>query len=433
MRNLATDFSTFRGPFDASAARHLLRRSGLGAARAEVDTAVAAGLERTVEPFFERDGDLGGLAPLASAIRSDIGGVQAYFAACLATSKACEREKLALFWHGHFATSNDKVDDPRLMCDQLELFRTRGTGRFVDLLQAIAKDAAMLTWLDAEKNRPGRPNENFARELFELFSLGIGNYSEHDIQEAARAFTGFRKAGSRYEFVAALHDGGTKTVFGRSGAWRAEDIVEMAAAHPATPRFLARKLLRFYVTPEPHEDSIDAFAAILAANQFAIGQSLRTLFSSNYFFAAEHRATRIASPVEFVIGALRSMEARSKPKPVAEALAKLGQNLLRPPTVKGWDGEAAFIQTTLQLSRMRIAKGLADGALGVLEDDALAERVRGTDSAEIVDQLAPWLVPVALEPDVRSALIAVLDRNDAKARRRVAIRALLSLPEASLV
>lgn len=433
MRTVTSDLSSFRGTFDPPAARHLLRRAGLGATHAQVDGAVAAGIERTVEPFFQRDGDLSGLAPLAPAIRTDIAGVQAYFAACLATSKACESEKLALFWHGHFATSNDKVDDPRLMCDQLELFRSRGAGRFVDLLQAIAKDAAMLTWLDAEKNRPGRPNENFARELFELFSLGIGNYGEHDIQEAARAFTGFRKAGSRYEFVAALHDGGTKTVLGRSGAWRAEDVVEMAAKHPATPRFLARKLLRFYVTPEPLPESVDAFAAILSANELEIGKSLRTLFTSNYFFAPEHRAARIASPVEFVLGALRSIEARCKPKPIAEALARLGQNLLRPPTVKGWDGEAAFIQTTLQLSRMRIAKDIAEGALGVIEDESLATRWVDSDPDEIVDRLAPWLVPVPLEPEVRSALIAVLDPIDAKTRRRVAIRALLSLPEASLV
>ena len=169
---------------------------------------------------------------------------------CIACSRAATRcaRRLTLFWHDHFATSLVKVQNPALMYRQNCLLREHALGRFGPMLQAMSRDGAMLIWLDSNSNLKGRPNENYARELMELFSLGVGNYTEKDVREAARAFTGWRTDGTGFNFNRALHDAGSKTILGTTGNWDGGDVVRIVLEQPAAARFLIRKLYRFLVS-----------------------------------------------------------------------------------------------------------------------------------------------------------------------------------------
>lgn len=418
----ANHFARHDGAFDAPAARHLLRRSGFGAEPARVDAAVNEGLDAAVARLFA-DADA---EPEATPLAAHLGveHAAARIVGTMLTSPRPERAKLALFWHGHFATSFAKVDDAAAMLRQYRLFEELGGGPFAALLHEVARDPAMLVWLDAEKNRRGHPNENFARELFELFSLGIGNYTEADIQEAARAFTGRRRAGSRFEFVAELHDDGEKRILGGSGRFTGDDVVALAVAHPACPRFLAGKLLRFYGDPEPDAAAITEFAAILRDREMRVAESLRVLFRSTWFFATARRGARIASPAEFVVSPLRTLGAKASPLRAEAAISRLGQAILRPPTVKGWDGEGAWIHSATALSRIAVGQSIARGDLGKawLADDRAEWMHSPARAAELLLARLP-------EPNTFERLPAL--RSGAAANEIVS--ALLSLPEASTI
>lgn len=419
--------------FDADAARHLLRRAGFGQAPAEVDAALARGLEATVDALLQPDDDSGieALDRSVDLLAGDLENVQAWLIARMVRSRSPLREKLALFWHGHFATSNDKVLAPELMLRQARTFLALGAGRFADLLRAVAADPAMLIWLDGERNQRGKPNENFARELFELFTLGLGRYGERDVQEAARAFTGWRRTGDGFEFLAGRHDDGAKTVLGRTGTLGADDVLALCVEHPATARRLSARLLRFFASPDPAPEAVDAFAAELRARDLDVGASMRTLLRSRFFFAREHRAARIASPVELVVGQLSTLGARAAGKAVAKTLAVLGQNLLRPPTVKGWDGEAAWIHAGAVLERMNAAAAIAKGGSGGLATRldapailALADRPDRAALAKLCELLLPARPPAAEIDRLAGEL-----RGSAP---EATLAVVLALPEASL-
>src|SRR5579863_3843455 len=233
-------------PFDAIKAAHLLRRAGFGAAPAEIAAAVAKGLEETIDDLFaEPEHEEEGFEYTFNAINgkfvngADHGVCQAWWIYRMLASRAPLREKLALFWHGHFATSIHKVEDTQLMLGQLDMFRRLGMGSFRELVLAVAKDPAMIVWLDGESNVKEHPNENFARELMELFTCGIGNYTEQDVLEAARAFTGWHRHGAEFAFDGELHDYGVKRILGRRGKFDGGDVIDLLMAHPATPRFIA--------------------------------------------------------------------------------------------------------------------------------------------------------------------------------------------------
>lgn len=419
----STPFQRFSGPFDADAARHLLRRSGFGAEPARVAFAIEHGLDAVLDGFFTRrasdleESSLAGQLGIESAAALIVGS--------MLTSVAPERAKLALFWHGHFATSFHKVDDAMLMLAQYRLFESLGAGAFHDLLRTIARDPAMLSWLDAEKNRRGHPNENFARELFELFALGIGNYTEADIQEAARAFTGFRRAGSRFEFIPELHDAGEKHVLGETGAFDGDAVVALCVRHPACPRFLSRKLLRYYGDPNPADSVCEAFADVLREHDLEIGVALKTLFGSDWFFAKERRGARIASPAEFVIGPLRSLGTRAAPAKVEAALRRLGQAILRPPTVKGWDGEAAWIHSASALGRIAVGQAIGHGGYG--------KPWRADDRAAVLAKPETAVTLLLATPPSRDARALLDQKHATRADEGALVSTLLSLPEASTV
>lgn len=266
---------------------------------------------------------------------------------------------MALFWHDHFATSNAKVRDAGMMYRQLRSFEKHAFGPFDRLLLAVSRDPAMILWLDGDLNVKGRPNENYAREVFELFSLGVGNYTERDIKEAARAFTGWHQRRGAFRFVASSHDDGVKEIFGERGRFGGEDVIRLALARPAAASYLATKLLHEFVSPHPPASLVSALATRLAESRFAIGTALRTLLASEAMFAPEHRGVRIKSPVEYVVGLARSLDARASGPELSRAAGQMGQRLFEPPSVKGWDGHRKWIGAATMLIRMNTASRMA--------------------------------------------------------------------------
>jgi uncharacterized protein (DUF1800 family) len=291
-------------------------------------------------------------------------------------------ERLTLLWHGHFATGNSKVNDLGLMRRQNETLRSLGRAPFGTLLRAMLRDPALLIWLDAPDNTKDHPNENLARELMELFTLGIGPYSEDDVKQAARALTGWRLAGDEVRLIPSRHDTGTKTILGHTAVMDTDGLVGLLLDHPATSRRVAWRLCNeFFGEGAVDERAIAALADGLRAHQLDIGWGVATLLRSRLFFGAVNLGRRIAGPVDHVVGTVRALE-MFDPAPSTPVLAdwcgRLGQDLFDPPNVGGWPGGRSWITTRSAIGRANFAAALVDGAnvgLGTSFDPiALAER-----------------------------------------------------------
>jgi uncharacterized protein (DUF1800 family) len=399
--------------WDLDAASHLFRRAGFGAS----PRVIRAALER--DPLDVVAGLVAGPAedPAAEELDSiqetvlgtaDEDIVRAWLVSRMLRCEHQLREKLALFWHSHFATSVRKVRKLHWMMRQYRLFLDLGLGHFAPLLDAVTRDPAMIRWLDNETNTKGQPNENYARELFELFTLGEGRYSEQDIREAGRAFTGWHILNDRYHFSTAQHDGGDKRVLGRTGRFNGDDVCRIALEQDDCARFLAGKLLRFFVTPEPDDASVAALAKRLRATDYDMSAALGTLFSSRLFFAAASRRSLIKSPCEYVVGGARCLDGRLSVNEAVPLLRELGQELLAPPNVKGWPGHKRWINTATWLAR-------ANGASLIANRAGIAATPEAVGSA---------LLGRPLPGPERDALAA--------AKGAYLVRAALCLPEAHL-
>jgi uncharacterized protein (DUF1800 family) len=261
---------------------------------------------------------------------------------------------MTLFWHNHFATSQQKVRSANLMYRQNVMLRRYAAGNFGALLREVSKDPAMLIYLDGAQNRKGAPNENFAREVMELFTLGEGNYSEQDIKEVARAFTGWSidADAGEFRFRRPAHDDGSKTVFGREGRFNGDDIVTLLLRQPATSEFVVAKLWREFVSPEPDAAAVKQLAATWRAANYEIKPLLRAMLLSEAFWVPANRGVLVKSPVELVVGSLRQFRfSVEDPAPFAVILRQLGQDLFNPPNVKGWPVGDAWLNTTTLLAR----------------------------------------------------------------------------------
>jgi len=267
-------------------------------------------------------------------------------------------EKLALFWHGHFATSDEKVRDYRKMLQQLDLFRKNGNGNFRDLLIGVAKDPAMLVYLDAGENVKGRPNENFGREILELFTMGVGNYTETDIREAARAFTGWTNESLTFVVKADLHDDGEKTFLGHHDKFDGISIVDVILEQDVTARFIAGKLYRYFVREEPSPELVAKLGKIFKDNHYAIAPLLTIIFLSRDFYSPPSYATQIKSPVHLVVSTYKKLGLSQVPGiPDFDVTTReLGQELFHPPNVAGWKGGRSWITPALLLQRGDFAR-----------------------------------------------------------------------------
>ncbi len=441
-------------PWDARAAAHLLRRAGFGASPAEVGRAVGQGLEGAVKDLFDEAPEQE--AQFQETFRrvsgrlvdfGDAGQLQAWWCYRMLTTRTPLREKLTLFWHGHFATSYHKVEDIFLMHRQCETLRRLAWGNFHDLLLAVSRDPAMLVYLDGESSTKERPNENFARELMELFTLGVGHYTEKDVAEAARAFTGWHRDGAKFKFEVGAHDDGDKEVLGRRGKLNGTDVIDALTAHPALLRFLARKLLVFFACPEPPAEVVEEAAEVFRAGQLSVKRFLTVLFQSKFFYGPTCRRTRISSPVECVIGACRSFGVRLAAPECRDHITAMGQELFGPPNVKGWDGERKWIHAGTWAARQAFGQRVGElasdsdfgpnlNAFAVVPAEVtdpkrvaelLCERVlEGTVSKKTRAEIAEYLVAAdgGPKPEEFSS-----DRDFRAQKVREVVGLLLSLPE----
>jgi len=263
-------------------------------------------------------------------------------------------ERMTLFWHNHFVSSQQKVRIARLMYEQNALLRRHATGNFGTLLHEVGKNPAMVIYLDSAQNRKDKPNENFAREVMELFTLGEGHYTEADIREAARAFTGWsidRDTGE-YKFRRFIHDNGTKTVLGQSGNFDGDDVLDLLLAKRATAEFIVTKMWREFVSPDPDAAEVRRIADAFYRSRYDVKTALRGLFLAPAFWAEANRAALIKSPVDLVVGTVRQFGIDyGDPVPFAIVTSQLGQSLFAPPNVRGWPGGEAWINSSTLLAR----------------------------------------------------------------------------------
>ncbi|MEB0020921.1 DUF1800 domain-containing protein [Actimicrobium sp. CCI2.3] len=296
-------------------------------------------------------------------------------------------ERMTLFWHNHFTSSQQKVRSIQLMAHQNSLFRQQASGNFGTLLHAIGRDPAMLLYLDNSSNRKGAPNENFAREVMELFTLGEGHYEEQDVKEAARALTGWSVERDTGEFRIrpAAHDTGSKTVLGVSGNLDGDAMFDILLAQPACAEYLVAKLWREFISPTPDPREVRRIAGQLRDSHYDIKTALRELFLAPAFWEVNNRATLVKSPVELVVGTLRQFRfSYDDPLPFTFAIGQLGQNLFNPPNVKGWPGGDAWINSTTLLAREAVLERL----FRATERPAARAQVMMQDGAKLPGQQA---------------------------------------------
>lgn len=361
-------------------ATHLLWRTQFGATGQEIERAHREGLHKTLDRLLETQEETKDFLEVDAILREtaydtgEAGDLQAWWLYRMHYTANPLVEKLTLFWHNHFATSIAKVRDVPLMAAQNDLFRTQSLGSFRELLHGISKDVAMLIWLDGNANRKRHANENFAREVMELFSLGEGNYTENDVKEAARAFTGWHVLDDRFWFNQRQHDAKDKTLFGKSANLNGSDVVNLCLQQKACPRFLAHKLLRAFVLDQPTQAQTNALASRIRKHDFALSPVMRELLASQFFFGETARHARIKSPVELTLGACRALQARPNLQAVKRVAGQLGQSLFEPPTVKGWEGGRLWITSASLLQRNNFAHALLAGEMGRLPGPSLSRQ-----------------------------------------------------------
>ncbi len=458
-------------PWDAKWAAHLYRRAGFGPSRYEMRESVHLGMEATIKRLFStpkeptrRLSAIAGPPGVNAAGMPDASRHAAQLRAAwlqrMIDGVEPLREKMALFWHNHFATSIKKVNDGPLMEKQGNLLFTNALGSFRQMLREISRDPAMLIWLDSNQNVKSHPNENYAREVMELFTLGLGNYREKDIQEGARAFTGWHTTDGKFTFRAVDHDADTKTFLGRKGNWDGEDIVRILLEQPACAKFIVRKLYRFLVSENvtPPDSFIAPLTEAFRKNDYDIAVPVRTILCSKHFYSAYAYRQKVKWPVEYVLGVVRMVGIGRtglitvNPYSLLGTLELMGQLLYAPPNVKGWEAGKAWLNTATVLARHNFAHSLVNG-MGELNasakrfnqqtfmpavDPLVFVRVQELiEPAKIVDLYANLLLPRDFPKEVRSKLIAhiAVAKPETEAfdqRCRDALFVLLTLPEYQL-
>lgn len=347
--------------FSRADVAHLLRRAGFGGKPAEIDALMAkASWAAVVDAVLDTSRNPADTIPAAVDDRADewyppwVAGVH-YWMDRMATTPTPIVEKMALFWHSNLASSTDGVY-PRLVFRQIKAYRALGLGDVHDLMQAMAKDPAMLNYLDNASNIARKPNENFARELMELFTLGNGQFTEADVVAMARAWTGhnFDKVAETYLYRPAEHDGGQKTIFGITKAWDGPDTITeivRGSRQQTCARFLAAKIWAFFVAPSPSTAIVDQLAAAFIAAGMDVKALLRTIFTHPDFRLATTRGALVRSPIEWLVASMRALNMTSAQLHPEWWMGRIGQALYQPPNVSGWRGNGAWISSSAQWAK----------------------------------------------------------------------------------
>ena len=427
---------------------HLLRRAGFTATRDELEAYLARGYDATVEELLN-PGDPANLPDdVIARYHVDqselrlLDSAAAYWLYRIITTRNPLEEKIALFWHGLFATGYTKLNQALSHLNQIDMLRRLGLGRFDTLLLELSRDPAMLFWLDNNDNHKGAINENYGRELMELFSLGIGNYSEDDVKEAARAFTGWTLGNVEYMAIRATndsiwpygriswhfgyrpedHDDGDKTFLGETGNFNGEHIVSIICKNEATPRFICTRLFQFFAADEVDGDGravVEEMTRTYFASDYEIRSVLRCLFTSDYFKSERTRFARVKGPVEFVAGAVRMAGSYRTPTLGVDKVARqafyMGQGLLQPPSVEGWHEAEEWIDSGALVERVNfVAKELGDvskpGVRAIIERLA-TENGGSLTPEELVDHCLDLIGPITVADGTRSALAEHVGRR----------------------
>lgn len=443
---------------------HLYRRFGFGATQAELNAAEKRGLHPTIDALidYEKTDERFPISPWELLFRPnkqvnlDPQTAAAWWTLRMVLTKRPLQEKLTLFWHDHFAVSASKVENAPMMLKYLDTLRAGAAGNFRKLLGDMTKDAAMLRWLDTDTSVKGKPNENYAREVLELFTMGIGNYTEKDVQELARAFTGwglravFR--GGRQEelpariaecvladrpFVASaysedLHDEGPKTILGKTAPFETENVLDHIVSRPATAKYIVTKLWECFAYPKPEPRIVEKLAKVFMEAKYEVKPVLKAIATTPDFWSEECVRKQVKSPADFTIGILRQLElgetALKSRKPDAKwntplegsalqlaqvatlTMRRLGMRLLYPPDVAGWDWGEAWVSPAMMSDRIRFAdtlSGRAGGSAAFLRDRVFTRAPKS--SAEAVAYLAS-VFDAEIPPERLAVLVEGFDK-----------------------
>ena len=435
---------------DVSLMAHLMRRAGFGATRNELEGYLEDGYEATVDNLLD-PGESGHMPDdiirryhVDQSELRQLDGAGAYWLYRMLTTSNPLEEKLALFWHGLFATGYAKLNQARALLNQIEMFRHYGFGSFRDLLVELSRDPATILWLDNNENHKEAINENYGRELLELFSMGIGNYSEDDIKECAKAFTGWTLGNAEYmsvraskdsiwpygriawhyEYRADDHDGGEKKFLGKVGNFNGEDIVDIIVTQEATARFLSTRLFQYFASDEVDSDGELVISGMMEAyfqSGYKVSAVLRSLFNSDYFKSDKCMYSRVKGPVESVVGTVRLAGTYQEPTLDVHSLWAqtmfMGQGLLAPPTVEGWHEGVEWIDSGSLVERINFAaKELSDPTKDGVKD--IIRRVTSnqkdlSDPEKLVDSCLDYMGPIQVQPDTREGLIEFAESQGA--------------------
>lgn len=470
---------TKEDPFDFTKAYHLMNRAGFGGTPAEIDKVCSMGPAGALEWLFDfpdacadeqSKTDVPNLSAIEeypadfNAVRKLLVGkteeekkeirqklqqanrqaVQAtgnWWLKRMAYGPYPLQEKLTLFWHGHFTTSAKDEKSALAIWNQNELHRRMAAGNFGDYVRAISRDPAMLDYLNNSQNRKAHPNENYARELMELFTLGIGNYTEDDIKEAARAFTGWAHDGDDYVFRRYDHDNGEKTFMGITGPFNGDDVIEVILRRPVCANYIAGRLYKFFVSEELPDDLNLALGDLLRENNYEMRPLLRTLFASKAFYQPSVIGSQIKSPVQLVIGTIRQMGLEMpRERAINGALNQMGQVPLFPPNVKGWPGGRLWINTSTLFVRYNTAVTLVGGGqfagAGNRRRQAAGPggnfRSTGGTPEQVVDQWLNRLIGRPIEAEKRQVLIDSMDGRANEESVKMMVQLLVSMPDYQL-
>ena len=460
---------------DIALMAHLMRRAGFGASRDELDAHAAKGYQATVEELLDfRDAQsmpedlIRRYHHDQSAMFESVGSGASWLYRVMSTSAPLQ-EKMVLFWHSVFATAYFKINQGKVMMDQLRMFRRYGMGSFRTLLVELSRDPAMIIWLDNQDNHKGAVNENYGRELLELFSMGVGNYSEQDVKECARAFTGWTVANAeytevlarrnsiwpygkiawRFEYSADDHDDGEKEFLGERGEFDGEDIIDIICRQPATARFVSRHMYHFFVADEPpvaqwpykpprDPDSIELLSQAYFDSNYDIRSMLRVLFSSDFFCSEESWFAKVKSPAELVAGVLRLTGEFQEPRREIldrnSQMGYMGQQLLNPPNVEGWHQGLEWVDSGTLVERLNFAtQQLGDKekpGVRAMIDKITAGGDEIVSAERLVDACLDQLGAIRVSENTRSILVDFALREgdwnagstgrDEEAQRRVA-------------
>lgn len=484
--NLAKFVPTADNPWDRAKATHLLNRAGFGGRPDELDRVVRLGMDVAVDELIDYNRfpetfpppDFTSLravwesyfrlvqmrAPgrerfdaIVIAQRADnqkLQEIRQWWVTRMIQTPRSLQEKMVLFWHGLLVSGKPDIPQSEFLFIQNELFRRNPLGNFKEMIVAISKDPAMLRYLDNNSNRKGRPNENYARELLELFTMGIGNYTEKDIKEAARAFTGWTYRNYEFYFDARQHDDGPKTFLGRTGNLDGGDIISIIFEQPATARWLPRKLFESFAYLRPEESLVEELADLFRRSHFDVAPVVRAILTSSAFYSPKAMRTQVKSPAQLVIGTARLMDIDAgQVVNLIRAMDLMGHALFFPPNVGGWPRGESWISTSTVLMRYNFSGLLLTGGMpGVARRPAArpplpAGAPRILDGAatagEVVTRLNNALVAGSLSEERRGALIKALGASAAQApfvpsgaaaeaKLRSALHLLMSSPEYQL-